>query len=195
MAHVGLNMIIDSDDPHVGGNILQGDPHSYAPSVWNYMIGRFGIRSVLDIGSGRGHVANYLHRAGLQVLAIDGLKENCKRSLYPSMHVDLTRSSVYCSVDLVNCVEVVEHIEEQYLDNLLTALSCGKVILMTNALPGQGGHHHVNEQPTKYWVQHLQSRGYLVSEDDTDRIKKLAQDDGALHLARTGLVLVSKAKQ
>jgi len=188
MTHQGLNMVTDG---HVGGNISEGDPHSFSPSTWNYIIERFAIRSVLDIGAGRGHAAHYFHRAGMQVLAIDGMKENCVNSHYPILHLDLTKDSALCSVDLVNCVEVVEHIEEEFLDNLLTSLCRGRIILMTNAVPGQGGYHHVNEQPTLYWVEHLAERGCIVSVDDTNRVRKLAEEDGAMHLARTGIVLVN----
>jgi SAM-dependent methyltransferase len=188
MTHQGLNMVTEG---HVGGNIVEGDPHSFSPNAWNYVLERFAIRSVLDIGAGRGHAAHYFHRAGMQVLAIDGMEENCKKSHYPVLHLDLTKTSAKCSVDLVICVEVVEHIEEQYLDNLLSSLCCGRIIYMTNALVGQGGYHHVNEQPTEYWAQHLAKRGCVVSVDDTNRVRELAADDKAYHIARTGLVLVN----
>lgn len=194
MAHQGLTHVTSAQARHLGGNISVGDPHSFSPSVWNYMIDRFALRSVLDIGAGMGHAANYFHKAGMQVVAIEGLAENCNKSVFPSIQVDLTKAPVVCSVDLVNCIEVVEHIEEQYLDNLLDSLCCGKIILMTNALPGQGGYHHVNEQPTEYWITHLKKRGCSLSVDDTQRIRTLATNDGALHLARTGTVFVNNNK-
>ena len=83
-------------------------------------------------------------------------------------------------VDLVHCQEVVEHIEERYLDNLLESMCAGRFILMTNALPGQGGHHHVNEQPTEYWIHHLAERGCQVMVEDTKRVRKLAARAGMI---------------
>ena len=90
---------------------------------------------------------------------------------------------------MVHCQEVVEHIDEEYVHNLLSSMACGKYIVMTNALPGQGGHHHVNEQPIGYWVNHLRDYKYEVLVEDTNRVRKLAAKDGAIYLAETGLVL------
>ena len=185
------------DNPHLGGNSVEGDPYAFAPSVWDYVIKRFAIRSVLDLGAGMAFSSDYFHRAGLQVIAVDGLKENCERSIYPSIQLDLTTSSVFCQVDLVHCQEVVEHIDEAYLENVLRSLACGKYIVMTNALPGPdygGGHHHVNLQPTEYWIEHLKRYSCEVLAEDTARIRQLAQNDGAMYLARTGLVLANRSR-
>ncbi len=101
---------------------------------------------------------------------------------------DLTKGPVVTSVDLVHCQEVVEHIEEKYLDNLLSSLLCGKFIVMTHALPGQDGYHHVNCQPPEYWIEHLQMRRCSLLEADSMRVRSLAEKDGALYLAATCMV-------
>lgn len=192
MTYDGLSAAADTDNPHVGGNIYEGDPFTYAPSVWDYLIKRFAITSVLDLGSGIGYSARYFHQSGMAVLAVDGMKENCLKAVHPTAHIDLTHSKVVTRVDLVHCQEVVEHIEEQYLDNLLSSLACGRFIVMTNALPGQGGYHHVNEQPTEYWIENLRKYNCEVLAEDSNRIRQLATNDGAIYLAQTGLVLVNK---
>jgi hypothetical protein len=148
---------------------------------------------VLDLGAGLGYSSHYFYRAGLQVIAVDGLEFNVKNSIYPSTLVDLTVSNVICRVDLVHCQEVVEHIEEKYLEYLLKSLTCGKFICMTNALPGQGGYHHVNEQPVEYWVNHLGRHGCDLMVEDTKRVRELAEKDGACYLARTGIVLSNRS--
>ena len=43
--YTGLVSASDADAPHVGGNIVEGDPFTYAPSVWNYLIHRFFVMS------------------------------------------------------------------------------------------------------------------------------------------------------
>lgn len=194
MAHEGLRHIIDRENAHLGGNISSGDPHSYSPGVWQYLIGRFAVRSMLDLGAGLGHAAHWFHRAGVAAVGIEGLRYNCSKSVYPLVHGDLSQSAVFCPVDLVLCVEMVEHLEETHLPNLLDTLCNGKIIVMTNALPGQGGYHHVNEQPTQYWIDHLAARGCTVSKDDTERIRLMAKEEGALHLARTGMVLINNER-
>jgi hypothetical protein len=187
--YTGLVSASDADAPHVGGNIVEGDPFTYAPSVWDYLIHRFSLTSVLDLGSGSGYSSQYFYKQGLQVLAVDGMIKNCVDAVYPTVHIDLTKAKVVTKVDLVHCQEVVEHIDEEYVHNLLSSMACGKFIVMTNALPGQGGHHHVNEQPIGYWVNHLRDYKYEVLVEDTNRVRKLAAKDGAIYLAETGLVL------
>jgi hypothetical protein len=194
ITYSGLNAVTSPHASHLGGNIAQGDPFTFAPSVWDYLIRRFGIASVLDVGAGMGFAADYFHKAGLKVLAVDGMLENCTHAIYPTLQADLTQSKVLAKVDLVHCQEVVEHIEEAHLDNLLSTLTCGRIIVMTNALPGQGGHHHVNEQPTEYWIEHLRRYHCEVLVEDTQRIRRLAQQDGAHYLAQTGLVLANKMR-
>lgn len=187
-------MVTSDEAAHLGGNIRFGDPDTFAPKAWDYLIERLGVSSVMDLGSGLGHASRYFHRRGVQVVAVDGLIENVRDAIYPTILHDLTTGPVTTRVDLVHCQEVVEHIEERYLDHLLDSLLCGKYILMTNALPGQGGHHHVNLQPTEYWIGHLERRGCHVLVDDSNRIRGFAEQDGAKYLHATGVLYANGAR-
>jgi hypothetical protein len=194
MSYAGLTDVEDKDEKHLGGNVFEGDPFTFSPNVWDYLIKRFALRSVLDLGSGVGHAAHYFHKAGLQVVAVDGLRENCSRSIFPAIQIDLTKSKVHCRVDLVHCQEVVEHVDQRYLDNLLMSMACGRIIVMTHALPRQGGYHHVNEQPPEYWINHLKKYQCEVLMEDTNRVRVIAQQERATYLAKTGLVLANKLR-
>jgi hypothetical protein len=58
--------------------------------------------------------------------------------------------------------------------------------MMTHALPGQPGHHHVNCQPSRYWVQRLKGIGF-----DLDyRLTRYARTLGHAYFLRSGLVFV-----
>jgi hypothetical protein len=54
VSYQGLDEIYDATVPHLGGNVTVGDPHTWCPSVWDYVISRFGVRSMMDLGSGCG---------------------------------------------------------------------------------------------------------------------------------------------
>ena len=178
----------DATNPHLGGNLRDGDPNTYAPSVWDYVIDRFAVSSVLDLGAGMGYSSQYFFKKGLKVIAVEGMKDNVDNAVYPSILHDLTEAPVSCKVDLVHCQEVVEHIEEKFVNNLLQSLACGRFILMTHAVPGQDGHHHVNCQPTEYWVEKLARLNYQLLVIDSNRVRALAGKDSAIFLAATGLV-------
>ncbi|MCC6888165.1 MAG: methyltransferase domain-containing protein [Hyphomicrobiales bacterium] len=184
--------IVGGGEPHLGGNVKEGDPYTFSPRVWSYVIERFCVQSVLDLGSGIGNAADYFFRKGLRTVAVEGVVENVRESVYPAICHDLTRAPVITKVDLVHCQEVVEHIEEQFLENVLRSLACGRVILMTHALPGQTGYHHVNLQPMDYWVKHISNIGYSLMVEDTNRIRSIAQQERAVYLQNSGLLFHRK---
>ena len=118
--------------PTPWGDITEGDPFTYSPLVWDYIIDRFCITSALDLGSGCGNASFYMHKKGVRVVAVDGFRNSIEVSLYPAIQQhDLTIGAVFTRVDLVHCQEVVEHIEEEYLGNILDSFACGKYVLMT----------------------------------------------------------------
>jgi SAM-dependent methyltransferase len=192
MTDAGTTLVSISTEPHLGGNIIEGDPYSFCPRVWQYVIDRFSISSVMDLGSGIGNAADYFFRRGLRTLAVDGLVENVKAAYHPTICHDLTKEPIVTEVDLVHCQEVVEHIEEQYLENVLRSLACGRLILMTHALPGQPGYHHVNLQAMDYWIKHVEARGYNFLVEDTNRIRAIATEECAIYMQNSGLLFHRK---
>ena len=188
---MSYQFVSDQASPHLGGNIAEGDPLTFAPTVWRYVIDRFAVRSVLDLGSGLGYAANYFFRMGVATIAVDGLAGNVRKSIYPAIEIDLAREPVRCAVDLVHCQEVVEHVAEEHVNNVLASLACGRFIVMSHAEPGQGGFHHVNLQPAGYWIAGMARFGFHLLPEDTARVKRFAEKDGAYHLARSGLVFAA----
>ncbi len=184
-----LDFVTDISRPDLGGNLRHGDPATFSPNVWQYVLERLAIRSVLDIGSGEGHAAHWFHRQGVASYACDGLELNVQRAVYPTILLDLTTESLRCPVDLVHCVEVLEHIAEQHVDHLMQTLTNGRYVLVTHAVPGQDGHHHVNCQPPQYWVQVFAQHGYKLLEPHTACIRKLAaQEMPPTFFAQSGLL-------
>jgi SAM-dependent methyltransferase len=178
----------NKDKPHLGGNIIEGDPATFCPTVWKYIIDTYGVKSVLDVGSGIGYAAKWFSNQNVNAFALEGLHENVLNAIHPTIEHDITLDKFVKEVDLVNCIEVVEHIDEQFLDNLLSTLCSGKYILISHAVPGQeSGWHHVNCQPAEYWIEHFKKRNVMYLEDETHKIRKLAKADKAKHISRHGL--------
>jgi len=182
------DFVTSAAEPHVGGNIWQGDPCTHAPQAWRYMVERFAVRRVLDVGSGRGHAAAFFHALGCQVVAMDASRQNVQSALFPTVLHDLLGGPFVCPVDLVHCQEVAEHIPEASAGHFIDTLCNGEVIMLSHAEPGQEGYHHVNCQPPAYWIERITARGYRHLDIDTARLRHFAAMDGASHLARSGLV-------
>jgi len=77
--------------------------------------------------------------------------------------------------DWVMSIEVAEHIpaesQDIYIDNLIRLSKYGLIISW--AVPGQGGHQHVNERPNQEIVQMMEGKGlsYLAQESETIRTR------------------------
>jgi SAM-dependent methyltransferase len=179
----------DPNDPAVGGNRIGGDGSTFHPMLWDFLVRRFDVRSMLDVGCGEGHCVRYFADLGIRAVGFDGLRQNVERAVVPIEYHDL-RSGPYTEpVDLVHCCEVVEHVEERYLAKVLRTLANGKVIAMTHAVPGQVGHHHVNCQPDEYWIKHIESLGYAYLPDVTQEGKAVIEAAGRwTYFVPTGLI-------
>ncbi len=162
-----MSIAKDPHDPALGGNMIGGDPQTFHPALWEYLIDRFSVRSLLDIGCGEGHCLQYCADLGIDVKGFDGLPANIQRAVAPITLHDLRTGPFRWPADLVHCVEVVEHIEERYVGNVLRTMANGRVIAMTHAVPGQSGYHHVNCQPSSYWIEKVEAMGYTYLPQET----------------------------
>jgi SAM-dependent methyltransferase len=178
---------------HLGGFVQGGDPDTWYPAVWDWVCAALGVRSVLDVGCGEGHSTKYFQSRGCEVLGIDGSAEAVAASAIPERHLlhDFTSGPFRPNrtFDLVWSCEFVEHVEERYSANFLeTFRASDRYVIMTHAVPGQKGHHHVNCQPSIYWTRRLRGVGFELDYRLTRRARKL----GHSYLARSGLVFVKR---
>ena len=124
------------------------------------------IDSVLDVGAGVGAwAAQWLAGGTPEVTAVDGAYAEDSPLLVPARHFvahDLTQPmDLDRKFDLVQSLEVAEHIPEDKADVLVESLvRHGDVVMFSAAVPGQGGEFHINEQPLEYWRQKFASHGY-----------------------------------
>jgi hypothetical protein len=169
---------------HLGGH--ENETHVDEGAL-DYLIERFGIQSYLDVGCGPGGMVELAHSKGLVALGIDG--DFTLQRPEPNRYIthDYTKGSPDVSGRWSICVpeimspdlwdlgwscEFLEHVEERYMDNYMdTFLKCKRIVI-THAFPGQGGHHHVNEQDPNYWFHHFGQRGFMLDIKTTDELRK-----------------------
>jgi hypothetical protein len=130
----------------------------------------FDFERVIDVGCGEGWWGSELASRG-RAEAVGVETENVPQ---PAPHVtrhqfDLTVPGVLAPLgafDLAICLEVAEHLPESAADTLIDSLcAAATTVIFSAAIPGQGGHGHVNEQWPAYWVRKFEERGYEVSGD------------------------------
>lgn len=125
------------------------------------------IRSVIDIGCGPGIYLLPYQRHGCEIMGVDACSAGGK-SLMP---YEFTRWDLrfpfapYYLYDLALCLEVAEHIHEEYADILVENVArSGYMVLWTAAYPGQCGTYHHNEQPHEFWLNKFKKLGYSIHE-------------------------------
>jgi SAM-dependent methyltransferase len=125
------------------------------------------IDSVADFGCGQGAWLSVWRKAGAVVIGVDGSYVDRRRLMIDpgdfraadlSQPIDLGQH-----FDLVQSLEVAEHIPRQNAaDFIETLIDHGPLVMFSAAIPGQGGEHHINEQPLEYWRGMFRDRGYVA---------------------------------
>lgn len=119
------------------------------------------VARMLDVGGGKGVWGKVWEENGVRATVIDGsyVTDPLVEDFRPhdlSQPFDLSER-----FDLVQTLEVAEHLPESSAAAFVEALTRhGDIVLFSAAVPGQGGEHHVNEQPLEYWRRHFAAQGY-----------------------------------
>ena len=174
---------------HLGGHASMTNVDA---GVLDALVERFEPATFLDIGCGLGGMLHEARLRGLEAKGIDGDYTLDFTGLDVLVH-DFTKgpAPLEGEFDLGWCVEVLEHIEEQYLENLKSAFQACKRVWITHALPKQIGHHHVNCQKQSYWINHFRRWGFEAMTGASNLIRSQSTMlDG--YARRTGLLLVRK---
>jgi len=185
---------------HVGGYIHGGAPGTFNPILWTCLIDFLDVKSILDIGCGRGFSTKFFAEKVPVVVGVEGSLQAIETSLVPDKVVchDYTKglSPVTGLYDLCWCCEVVEHIEEDFILSVIEDFKKCRYVAMTYAIPGQGGYHHVNEQFQVYWTNLLLKQGFIVCKRLTNIFRNIAVLDEIRngtynHFAHKGLFLIN----
>lgn len=125
-------------------------------------------KSVLDVGCGVGTwLAEWAGQGVTDHLGLDGDYVDRTALQIPATtfrSADLRSPfSLGRQFDLVESLEVAEHLDESCADSFVRSLaSHADTVLFSAAIPGQGGRHHVNEQWPSYWVPKFSRYGLDV---------------------------------
>jgi SAM-dependent methyltransferase len=131
------------------------------------LLGQILPKSVLDVGCGIGTWLKIFNESGVEdYLGIDGEyvdRKMLKIPLDKFQAIDLrTNWNLNRKFDLVISLEVAEHLPAKCADDFVESLTNhGETILFSAAIPGQGGQHHINEQPPAYWQSKFERHGFF----------------------------------
>jgi SAM-dependent methyltransferase len=151
------------------------DPETFMPDVWGWVCLQYDIKSVLDIGCGSGSNLAWFAEYGFDVLGVEGHPFGVATSKVPGKVIchDFTKGpwAPDRHFDLCLCTEFAEHVEAAFEENWMAAVDKCRYLLFSHGLPGDGGYHHVNEQPSEYWVRRFSSRGFRHLTQVTSKLR------------------------
>lgn len=184
-------------DRHLGGYVKGGDPATYYPELWKWLIENKRIIRMLDLGCGEGHAMNYFNSLLLPVggdcFGIDGMPQPQldRRLFFQWDYASPLMGQPVMSVDFIWCCEFLEHIEERFLWKVAKTIGgCEGYVALTHAGPGQLGHHHVNCRDAEYWRGFMAGLGFELDVALTTQARLLARlnTNPYNHFLRSGMV-------
>jgi 2-polyprenyl-3-methyl-5-hydroxy-6-metoxy-1,4-benzoquinol methylase len=168
----------EGDGLHLGGFKVAGlDHEGISNNTWNYMMGKLGVKSLVDLGCGIGVSSNYFRENGARVLCIEGSHDAVEHSLLPATSIvehDFTRGPWWPqeTFDALWCVDVLEHIGRQYFENIVPTLKKSAILFLS--ISNNGGWHHVEVRQSWWWKAKLESLGFVYSQDLSKQIRDVA---------------------
>jgi hypothetical protein len=139
----------------------------------------FAGKTVVSLGDGRGDYRRRLLDAGKvkKYDSFDGAPFIENSTALQVRFLDLTLPQYWLPVyDWAISLEVIEHIPAQFestvLDNIVRA--AGEGVVLSWAVAGQGGFHHVNIQPLAHVDEVLERRGFKRDVAASEKLRKAA---------------------
>jgi hypothetical protein len=140
-----------------------------AEKIVSHLISIFPVRSSIEIGCGNAHWTRSLlsKQIDLDYVVADGPWNKLSDLLVDKrnfLEIDLTKKiTLPKRFDILICLEVAEHVAEEFSENVIeTLISGADIIIFGAAIPFQGGFGHVNEQWPSYWRKKFLDRKYVA---------------------------------
>ena len=147
-------------------------------AVLNFLVARFDIRRMIDIGCGPGGMVKLANKMGLSAVGVDGDPRIPELSGLPSHRLilhDFTQGELLSDerYDLAWSVEFLEHVEERFQKNYMKLFQRARYVLCTAAPAGKPGHNHVNCRDEAYWKNTFSKYGFRLDEDITRALREI----------------------
>lgn len=163
-------------EAHLGGAYPEGDANTIMHDVWGYLLVKYEIKSMLDIGCGYGHTMKWFSNFLCNVHGVDGWDEAVKNSVVPGAieQWDFTKGPFPHGIpyDLIWAAEFLEHVEEKFIPHVMPSFRLGRYACVTHGEPGQHGHNHVNCQSSGYWIAKFNEYGFDHDATETALLRR-----------------------
>jgi SAM-dependent methyltransferase len=155
--------------------------HKHSPKLARELLKLLPKSSpVIDLGCGLGYYLNELQKSGFECYGFEGTPDINLISIFKGIQkADLTKPLKTKVKGSVICLEVGEHIHKSQMEALLDNIDkvCKGILVLSWAIPGQGGNGHLNEMSNVKVRQMMEDRGYKEDRVQTKRLRNIAGSD------------------
>jgi hypothetical protein len=167
------------DKKHLGG-FTAYDTNGVSPRVWKLMIQEFGVKSLLDVGCGRGTSTTWFLTHGVDVLCAEGSHDAYEKTFLPDpvtqmVEHDFSRGPWWPekTYDAAWAVEFLEHVNLQYHYNYVTAFRKAALVFVSTSR--WGGWHHVEVHSDEWWIRKYELYGLRYDAILTKKVRDMAK--------------------
>jgi SAM-dependent methyltransferase len=135
---------------------------------------------IADLGCGLGYTCRSLSEAGFDVIGYEGTSDLEDLGVFAPIHEqDLTIPFWIQDQRNIICLEVGEHIPIEYEDIVFDNITNNAKwrVILSWAIPDQGGTGHFNEQPNYHVIAKMQKRGFVINADLTRVLRSVTPDE------------------
>ena len=134
---------------------------------------------IADFGCGLGYTCRSLTDLGFDMIGYEGTPDLGDLAVFTPIHEqDLTIPFQIPEKRNIICLEVGEHIPPEYekivFDNITTNAKWR--VILSWAIPDQGGTGHFNEQPNYHVIEQMQQRGFMINGGLTRVLRSVTPD-------------------
>ena len=170
------------DALHLGGWTLD-DGDGQSPALYQFLIKVLNVKSLLDVGCGRGISTKFFLDKNVDVLCVEGSHDGVLHSLLPRERIvehDYSRGPWWPdkTYDFAWSVEFLEHVGRQYMRNYMSTFKQAAIVMVTHSF--WGGYHHVEVHPNGppfeqgYWFRsRFEAAGFVHSQPLTDLVHRI----------------------
>lgn len=151
---------ISSLPSHIG-RIKENNYCNMDEGLLDYLIDTFKIKTLLDVGCANGDMVAWARSKNIEAYGIDGDYDAIRKFSKPSVRNFLIEHDYTTGLleldfepNVILSIEFLEHVEEQFLPNILNNFT-SEILVICTPPPGSPGYHHVNCQPKEYWIEQL----------------------------------------
>ena len=127
------------DKKHLGG-FTTYDGDGVSPTLWKHMITNYGVKSLVDVGCGKGVSTLWFDTHGVDVLCVEGSHDAVERSLLPHPETqvvehDFSRGPYWPAetYDAVWSVEFLEHVGRNFQYNYIQTFHKSALIFASHS--------------------------------------------------------------